>query len=223
MISLHIPKCAGQSFREILEQWFGDAFHIHYFQQYNALPPKHELKPGMCIHGHFRRGRGFGVEDYYPSADQFITILRDPLDMMMSNYFYWKKKARARQLKSGTIKEGGEHDYKGIDDFFKKRPRSHIPDFMPREITENNLKEIVENYFIYIGVMEDLQASIHILARKLGSPPVTVPHLNRSGRDEEVSPRVKDRFIRDNRLAYSIYYHALERHNKETGGPPNVE
>lgn len=220
LISLHIPKCAGQSVRKILEQWFGDAFYIHYFQQYNAPPPKHELTPGMCIHGHFNRTRGFGAADYYPSVNQFITILRDPLEMMISNYFFWKKKARARQLESGIIKEGDEHDYKNIDDFFEKRRRSHIPDFLHREVTEDNVKEVVENDFIYIGVMEDLQASMDILARKLGFPPVTIPHINRSGRDEELSPGQKDRFIRDNRLAYSIYFYALECHNRETDVKP---
>ena len=216
LISLHVPKCGGQSLRKILAQWFGDAFFIHYFQQYNAPPPKHELKPGMCIHGHFNRTRGFGAADYYPSVDQFITILRAPLEMMISNYFYWKKKARARQLELGIIKEGGYHDYKNIDDFFKKRPRAHIPYFLHREVTKDNCKEVMGNDFIHIGIMEDLQASMDILARKLGFPPVTIPYKNRSGRDEKLSRWRKYRFILENRLAYSIYNCALERHNRET-------
>jgi len=138
LISLHVPKCAGQSFRWLLTGWFCDNFFIHYFQQHNALPEKHPLKPGMCIHGHFDRRKNMGATDYYPAVDQFITLLRDPLEMAISNYFFWKRKARQRQIDLGIITEGGEHDYKSIDDFFRKRHCSHILNFLPDDLNADN-------------------------------------------------------------------------------------
>ena len=205
LISLHIPKCAGQSFRRILEQWYGSRFYIHYFQQYNALPPRHELKPGICIHGHFNRTRGLGVMDYYPEVNQFITILRDPLEAAISNYFFWKTRAREKQLKNGIIKAGDENDYRDIDDFFKKRPKSGFLDFMPCQLTRTNYREILETKFIWIGLVENLRESLAVLARALGFEPVPPERINAAPRDEALSPVPREAFLQANALEFEIY------------------
>ena len=210
LISLHIPKCAGQSFRPVLEKWFANRFFIHYFQQYNALPPKHPLKPGICIHGHFDQTRGYGVMDYYPEVDQFITVLRDPLEAAISNYFFWKTKARIRQLRIGKITVGSDHDYRNIDDFFCKRPRSNMLNFMPREMTKENYREILETKFVWIGLMENLQAHVDVLAKTLGFPEVVVERLNTANRDEELSSGARRDFIENSSLEFEIYRYVKE-------------
>jgi hypothetical protein len=92
LFSIHIPKTAGTSFQKILKCWFGDDLYLHYFdEKNNKMPEKYILKSGLCIHGHFNKKRGFGVFDYYPEADQFITIIRDPLELHLSNFFFVKK------------------------------------------------------------------------------------------------------------------------------------
>ena len=207
LISLHIPKCAGQSFRRVLEKWFENRFFVHYFQQHNACPPKYELKPGICIHGHFNRKRGFGAIDYYREVDQFVVVLRDPLEAAISNYFFWKTKERARQLKIGMITQGGKHDYKNIDDFFRKRPKSNMLDFMPREMTKENYKEILEMKFVWIGLVENLPESMEGLARRLGFAPVPLERVNASPRDEELSVVLRQTFMRDNDLEFEIYHY----------------
>ncbi|MBW1940370.1 MAG: sulfotransferase family 2 domain-containing protein [Deltaproteobacteria bacterium] len=98
LISIHIPKCAGTSFAEILTAWFGRGFLQHYpDEKNNKSPKKHNIyigkhfKPRLCIHGHFNNNRGNGVQDYYPNVDQYIMILRDPFEVYLSNYFYVKR------------------------------------------------------------------------------------------------------------------------------------
>ncbi|MCX6583939.1 MAG: sulfotransferase family 2 domain-containing protein [Candidatus Aminicenantes bacterium] len=206
-ISLHIPKCAGQSFRQVLDQLFPGRLFFHYYQQRNALPEKHPLEPGICIHGHFNRSKGFGVMDYYPEVHQFITVLRDPLEAAISNYFYWKTKARANQLKNGIITEGGEHDYRDIEDFFCKRSRSNMLDFMPRDMNRENYKEIIETQFVWIGLVENLHQDIDRLAGLLGLPPVQVNRVNSSARDENLSPHIREAFITENQLEFEIYHY----------------
>jgi hypothetical protein len=208
LISLHVPKCAGQSFRRVLEQWYGSRFFIHYYQQHGAPPAKQELQPGICIHGHFNRTRGFGVMDYYPEAGQFITILRDPLQAAISNYFFWKTRARENQLRQGIIRPGDEQDYRDIADFFEKRPRSGMLDFMPCELTPANYKEILETKFVWIGLVESLPASVGELAGRLGFTPPPLARVNASPRDEELSAVLRGRFRRDNQLEFAIYEHA---------------
>lgn len=206
LISLHIPKCGGTSLAHILKQWYGNKYYKHYFQQYQAKPPKHKLAPGICIHGHFNNEKGFGVMDYYPEIDQFITFVRDPLSIMISNYSFWKRKGRANQIRRGDLREGDVHDYKSINDFFVFRPISHLFKFMPFDLAFDNYKDILNKYFIYIGIVEDMQTSIDILADRLGFPAVEVVHLNKSEYEEaELSDAVKDEFIRNNALAFKVY------------------
>jgi len=214
LISLHIPKCGGQSVRRVLKNWFGENLYFHYYKDYSVLPPKHKLKPGMCIHGHFNNTRGFGVEDYYPDADQFITFLRDPLEIMISNYFFWKRKAREKQIRTGFIKEGDEHDYRDIEDFFVKRPESHITNFLPKYMTESNYKDIFAEKFVYIGIVDDMQISLKELARKLGFKPAEKVWINKSERDEEISQEIRERFTMANTFAYDIYNYAKKNYKK---------
>ncbi|MBN1224487.1 MAG: sulfotransferase family 2 domain-containing protein [Candidatus Aminicenantes bacterium] len=210
LISLHIPKCAGQSFMRILRMWFKDNFRPHYLQLRGVPPPRHDLEPGICIHGHFNRAKGIGVPDYYPAVSQFITVLRDPLEAAVSNYFYWKTRARERQIKSAKIRQGSEGDYKDIDDFFRKRPRSHVWKFMPCDLTSDNYRNIVKSRFLWIGVVECLQSSVDLLADILGFDKIEIPRINPSIRDEELKPEIKEAFIARNSLEFAIYDHACE-------------
>jgi hypothetical protein len=212
MISLHVPKCAGQSMRKVLQTWFRDRFHIHYFQQYNDLPPHHPLKPGICIHGHFNNTKGFGTQNYYPEVDQFITFLRNPVEVMISNYFFWKRKARGIQLASGALKEGGAHDYRDINDFFDKRPECHFQNFLPAGLTLKNFKEELPKKFIYIGVVEDMNTSLRMLSKKLGFEPPGEVWLNQSERDEELPDATRKEFIKNNPFAFEIYAYARQNY-----------
>lgn len=145
------------------------------------------------------------MNDYYPEAEQFITVLRNPLEAAISNYFYWKTKARANQLKNGIITAGSEHDYKDMPDFFRKRPRSNLLDFMPGELTLENYKEIIQSRFVWIGLVENLQPGIDDLARILSVSPVSIGRLNTSTRDEELPREIAEEFIRQNALEFEIY------------------
>jgi hypothetical protein len=210
LISLHIAKCGGQSLRKTLKQWFKEKYRQHYFSDNDDLPDRHELEPGICIHGHFENQRNFGVLDYYPNVSQFITFFRDPLNAALSLYFFWKKKNRTRQIKLGFIEEGGEHDYQNIDDFFLKCPRSHIPDYLPANFTRENFREEIDKKFVYIGIVEDMMISMNRLAERLGFKPKEEVWVNTSEHNETLSPELKEKFILENGYAYDIYHHARE-------------
>ena len=100
LISLHIPKCAGQSFQAVMRAWFGKNLATHYYGESKQRMPKkirtkkrfsNQYRTGLCIYGHFNNSRGFGVKDYYPEIDQFITVVRDPLETAASSYYYFRK------------------------------------------------------------------------------------------------------------------------------------
>jgi hypothetical protein len=205
IISIHVPRCGGTSLREVLAGWFGDRFFIHYFQQNEANPPRHPCMAGSCIHGHFNDGKGIGAADCYPGVDQYIMFLRDPLEAQISNYFFWKRKARARQIKRGDLQPGGFHDYRDIRDFFEKRPDSHFMKYLPRKVYGNNFRDLIEEMYVFVGIAEKMQASVDILAGLLRFPSVSIGTLNEAPRDEKVPDGLRETFIRNNRFVFELY------------------
>ena len=147
--------------------------------------------------------------DYYPEVDQYITILRDPFEIAMSNYYYVKR------LGEEAFRAGSPHRIVGdINDHLKKYNRSYLLQFMPYEITIDNYEEIFEKHFVYVGITEDLQASVDVLAGKLGFPSVKAVRLNISERNEKVSEEIKEEFISNNQLEYAIYHWAVKNYNQ---------
>ncbi len=94
LIFIHVPKTAGMAVRKIVQGWFPRRFYLHYHNEAKGKMPdllplasrKFTRKP-PAIYGHFNKNRGFGIEDYYPEVTQFVTIIRDPFELAISNYF----------------------------------------------------------------------------------------------------------------------------------------
>ena len=213
---IHIPKCGGTSFLEILKNWFGKKLYLHYYDEKTITKPKKlKLKKtfsnsyisDLCIHGHFNKSRGFGISDYYPGIKQFITILRDPVEMQISRYFHWKK-----QIETGNDLRDGQKiyfEYKNIDDFLDKTNSAMLLHF-PKEITNDNYVECIDSNFIHIGVINDLQNSVNKIADKLRKPRIAISHNNPSERTENPSASTIKRFMEKSKLEYKIYNYALK-------------
>jgi len=217
LISIHIPKAGGSSFREILEKWFGTGLYFHYFDEKgNKMPQQHQLRPGICIHGHFNKRRDFGIEHYYPEADQFITFLRDPFEIVVSRYFFEKR----RETMNSSFR-GGEplNLTDDIDQYLdeelrKKNYHPNILDYIPVEVTLDNYKQVINEYFIYIGVMEDYQFSIDRLAVNLNFSSLSVEHLNKSERFMDFPSAYREKFIELHPVECAFYSYVLDNYKK---------
>ena len=110
------------------------------------------------------------------------------------------------------LKECSEDDYKNINDFFKKSGKSIFLNFMPCKITFNNYKEVFNKNYIYMGVAEDLQTSVDLLADRLNFPRLEIPHLNISDRDEVIPEGLKNDFVNNNCFEYYIYNYIYSRY-----------
>ncbi|MBK8442832.1 MAG: hypothetical protein IPL35_05200 [Sphingobacteriales bacterium] len=127
---------------------------------------KTDYRKGICVHGHFNRNRNIGVLDYYPDdARQFITVLRDPLALMTSDYFY-----NLTRIQMGIhYREGKKIEswpYESLDEFLIKN-KCYMLQYFPWEMTIDNYRQLIDTHFIHIGVTEKLQESMDIFAKKL--------------------------------------------------------
>ncbi|GAB5452706.1 MAG: sulfotransferase family 2 domain-containing protein [Halioglobus sp.] len=104
LISVHMPKTGGLSFRAMLEEHFGGRFahdygdyplaHSPEVRRQMALtaspePDSEQLENIDCVHGHFLPVK------YQPLASQrdctFVTWLREPVTRLVSHYLYWQR------------------------------------------------------------------------------------------------------------------------------------
>lgn len=222
LISIHIPKCAGTSFIEVLKQWYGRRFYRHYFDERKGRMPKKinlergllgPRKRGVCIHGHFNGQRGFGVRDYYPEVDQFITIIRDPFELHLSNFFFMKKLGSTMYRDGKPINDATDNDY-DLATYLRESARSFMLMHFPFELTMENHRELLDEHFVYVGVTDDMQASVDRLAEKLGFPTVEVPVVNVSKRKEPIPEGARERFIEANPVEWAVYQYALEHYRE---------
>lgn len=212
LIVIHIPKAAGTTTREVFKRWFERGLYTHYFNQaWNRMPKRldlmrlHSARRPVAVYGHFNRLRSFGVEDYYPEVRQFVSILRDPFELAVSTYYYRIKMAGSWR-NPDMIPKGG------LRDFLQTTPPNMLNHF-PRVVTKDNYREMIEEYFVEIGVMEHLEESMRRIASKLGMPfdPAWLDHLNASERSEPVSAELRGDYIERNPLEFDVYEYVRAR------------
>jgi len=184
------------------------------------MPEKHDLfglhkvdRP-VVLHGHFNKLRGFGTEDYYPGATQFITILRDPFELAISGYFYLKKNGSDWKDKSRIPSEINIESY-------LIKAESRMLNHFPREVTAANYKDIIEEYFIEVGITERLEESMKWIAYKLGMPyeAALLGVHNATNRDQEAPGYLRDLFAERNQLQFDVYNYAVERFTQQGSAP----
>jgi hypothetical protein len=214
LIVLHIPKTAGVSCRRIYQDWFGEKLLFHYFKEKTAeMPERHDIfglhtrDSPVAVYGHFNQSRKFGVEHYYPTAKQFVTILRDPFERAVSGYFYLRKCAASYRDQTRIPRKDLRNYLDNLDS------RSTMLNHFPRHMTMNNYQEVIETLFVEIGITEQLDESMKRIALKLNRPYASnkLGHFNAAERDQRVPYDLKEKFIENRPLEYAVYDYVSAR------------
>lgn len=221
LISLHVPKTAGTSFRRDLEGWFGaENMFYHYRDDQGQAPARTTLRSGLCVHGHFNRLRGIGARQYYPDAGQFIVMLREPFDRFVSTWRYLHF-----QLRSGVLVP----EFADAPDFpawlanrraaleYGDDPFSFLAQ-LADPVDPADPAAVFGADHLGVGVTERYADSVRLFSAILGKPaPAEVTRLNqagdahRSGDPSGDFSAYRAEYERAFPLEYAVYHAAVDR------------
>jgi hypothetical protein len=206
LISVHIPKCAGTSFRHILQGLYEERLWLNYGTAFVRASARAEMIPvgTECIHGHFFADT---FDDVVPER-QLITWLRDPVERVVSNYYHFLRSpdlrddcCRAVLERQLTLREFAELEW--------------MRNLATRYFAGRQLDD-----FVFVGIAERFLESLHVFGSTIGWPaPLPVPRDNtnpaRLTERYEISTRDYD-FIRSlNALDFLTYERAVARLDRE--------
>lgn len=226
IISLHMPKTAGLSFKRVLQEHFGKRLIEEYVdlplirskeeRVNSALKSKllfnlyrrynFKRKGFKCIHGHFLPYKFTG-----PAATgiQYITWLRDPIERMCSHYYYWLrtyKEGKSPLLQAKIVEENWS-----LEDFcFSEEMRNVYDQYLWQFPVEN---------FHFIGITEFFEEDLRYFARVFlnqTDPSIPFENANKERNDKKYDleiglvDKLRDFHSRD----FQIYNYALKEREK---------
>ncbi|MBI1683294.1 hypothetical protein [Caulobacter hibisci] len=173
LVSVHFPKAAGSSLAKQLRDFYQDALSLDYDHDPlgpNAAEQADTLYPGArAVHGHFAARRYEALPDA-----MFITVLREPLDNLMSIYFFWKGyPAHGNPIHDRFVAEAPS-----FEDF------SRYPE-MSRLMSERYFGGFDMDRFDMVGFHETRDQDIPRLGALLGAPLKAEIYENRTSGEHE--------------------------------------
>ncbi|MCP5097379.1 MAG: sulfotransferase family protein [Chloroflexi bacterium] len=177
-IFLHIPKTAGTTMYQILRSTYRPEQTHHFvgdpgmdtaISQFKGLS-KQQKEQLTLISGHVE----FGIHTHLPQPATYFTLLRDPIERTLSDYYYILRTPshpRYSYMNENKIDIIRYIDERLIIDNFQTRTLTgnlwHGPDTCPPEALEN-AKHNLRTYFTVVGLMEQFDQSLLLLQQKLG-------------------------------------------------------
>ena len=188
VISVHVPKSAGTSFRGVLEEVCGARIWYNYgtiFSREQALPGL--VPPGTTfIHGHFLAD---AFDELFPNR-RLVTWVRHPVERLVSNYHHF---LRSPDMRDDCCRALHEHG-------LSLREFADL-DWMQNETSRYLANKPVED-FDFIGISERFDESVEVFCDAFGFRSAT-----RSPRENINPERSSERYA----LSPGDLEHLLER------------
>lgn len=202
IVSVHVPKCAGTSFRHAIDGIYGNRIWYNYGVIFSREQARLELVPPgtTFIHGHFIAD---AFDDLIPDRT-LLTWVRDPVERLVSNYHHF---LRAPDMRDDCCRAVHEQklDLRALADL----------DWM-QNLTTRYLARKPVGDFQFIGIAERFEESMRLFCRTYGFRDVDVlPCVNtnpdRKSERYDLSPEDRAHIVERNQLDLAWYQQAIER------------
>ena len=203
IISLHIHKCAGRSFREILKQYYANNMATRNMNKYDFVNTSlEEIFPTVdLIHGHFYFSL---IEPIYKKYNsKLIVWLRNPVDRVISHYYFIMNKVFEGDEKA--IKKNLSTDCNLLD-------FARMPDNI--NLISRFISPLSYDDFFFVGFVENFETDIKrlgaLLTWDMSIQPVKVnvgqkEKYNFATNFRKISDEMKNEIKRINHIDWEIY------------------
>lgn len=188
VIFLHIPKAAGSTLSSVIQRQYepGDTFRIDGFHIRESIDefkkiPEAKKEKIRFLSGHMF----FGLHEFLPQASTYITMLRNPVDRVISHYYhvirhsnhylYQEVTSRNMNLKdyvssgiSAELDNGQTRDISGEGIVQKPFPDTGISFGQCSTEMLERAKRNLREHFAVVGLAERFDESLILLKRTFG-------------------------------------------------------
>ena len=209
LVSLHIPKSSGTSFRNTLKAVYGNKsvkrldINNKHIKIDEKVYEKSSLKSNIrVIHGHFKFNSVFEKIEL-SEATPVIAWLRDPVERVISNYFYLKKIINEKIRTSDDDGNLGDRMLKSLTEYARtEENRNRISKFLSGAKLED---------FFFIGIVENYENDLATLSKLLNWKKYPIIKHNQTSKEKPFVSEEDREFIKSlNENDVQLYNAALE-------------
>ena len=217
LIFLHLPKTAGSTLLRIIEQQYNsdavlELYTSSFGEELKSIP-RGQLAEKRLITGHFY----FGVHTHIPGPATYITLLRDPIDRIISHYYFVQRNP-THYLYASTREMNLQEYVKFCDRAEPNNDQTRLlagidyasnsgncsPEMLP--VAKQNLRE----HFTVAGITEEFDRSMLLMKRIFGwkTPFYVKQNVTRQRPSKEQISKETLRVIQEfNDLDIELYHH----------------
>ncbi|MEM8677101.1 MAG: sulfotransferase family 2 domain-containing protein [Cyanobacteria bacterium P01_G01_bin.67] len=222
VIFLHLPKAAGTTLCDIfLRQYQAGSIHLldgtnfdQAQEDFKQLSPEEKAQIKILM-GHMY----FGLHEYQPHPATYVTMLRNPIDRVISYYYFIKKARNHPDYEMMKTKNISIEDYcqmgvvnmcNGQTRFLSGNQESEING---KEILKQAKKNLQE-YFSVVGIQEKFDESLLMLRNKLAWKKMPYYYRRNTNRTksyrQEISNSTRAAIEKYNELDLELYEYATK-------------
>ncbi|WP_264740339.1 sulfotransferase family protein [Cytobacillus firmus] len=211
LIFLHIPKTGGTTLSTIISnQYKENEFKKTKLQELQKFTEE-DLGRLKCIAGHGY----FGVHEYFNRSCSYFTMVRDPVDRVLSNYYFIKRRKDHRdhnKLGNVSLKEF-VRDFQDRT-FNHQTKRLSGPGVPSLEAAKENL----ERHFTIVGVTDEFDESLFLMKKEFNWSDISYEIKNSTENRPSIAEVPKDiiNYIKEmNQLDIALYQWVKKKHQKK--------
>ncbi|MCS1350268.1 sulfotransferase family protein [Mechercharimyces sp. CAU 1602] len=219
LIFSHIPKTGGSTLTQILKKKMGRSNSLHYPAHEKAHLLK-KLSPAYKRRIHFVYGHcRFGCHRYFRSPYTYITLLRDPIDRVISTYYFIRSQPQNPHYEiaqSLTL----EQYVNWHDPNITQQITNHQTRFLSGKSEPCLMlaKKHLQTHYLLVGLTERYVETVFLLHKKCNwkLSSYTKENVNHTRPPRSAVPQsIIDKIVALNQLDLQLYQYAQSRFEQQ--------
>jgi hypothetical protein len=228
LLFIHIPKTAGTALVDVITREYGAGAtaRIYAGPYANGISvaelvelPRRRKRRVRAVVGHM----AFGLHEHLPGASEYVTIVRDPVDRIVSHHGYVLGEPTLVDIHEATGEKAtlvghvrGSPQRNLVNDGQTRLLGGMLTDdrAQPGALELERAIERLDNEFAVVGIQERMDESMLLMARTLGWEHTDLPTINVTPTRQaltEITPEERAVIEEHNQLDRALYDHVLSR------------